>query len=458
MRILFKNADILLRKEKGYETLGKGYLGIENDKIIHISKDAPKDDYDIIKDYSGKLLMPGLVNGHGHAAMTLLRGVGSGLPLHEWLENAIFPIEAKLTPNDVYVGAKLACLEMIASGTTTFSDMYDFPYSVALAVAESGIKANCCRTGLCAPFLPISSPRLKETISVAETLSGKIEVDEEMKRELGTDIFPSILRSAIEKDRIRGDLSYHSEYLTTEEFVQGISKANEKLNLTIQMHASETEKEVNECKERHDGLSPIEYFNKNRAFDNGNAYLAHCVHVSDNDLDIMYRTKTSLITNPSSNMKLASGFAPIRKALDKGINVGLGTDGCASNNNLDMFEEMHVLSLIQAGISKDPTCLSTSEIIDMATIGSAKAMHRYDIGKIEVGYKADIIALDLNKSHLIPNLDSASLIVYSAHGSDVAMTMADGNILYENGKFLSLNEKEIYKEANEIIERLYKKG
>ncbi len=456
MKTLFTNANILIRTNKGYETIKNGYLGIKDDKIAYISNKAPNEDYDVIKDYSNKLLMPGLVNGHGHAAMTILRGVGSGLPLQEWLENAIFPVEAKLTPNDVYVGTKLACLEMIKSGTTTFSDMYDFPYSVALAVAESGTKTNCCRTGLCAPFLPIDSPRLKETISVAETLSGNIKVDDEMKRELNVDQFPEVLKEAIKNDRVRGDLSFHSEYLTTEEFVKGISKANEKLNLTIQMHASETEKEVKECKERHSGLSPIEYFYENGVFDNGNAYLAHCVHASETDLDIMAKTDTSLISNPSSNMKLASGFAPIRKALDKGINVGLGTDGCASNNNLDMFEEMHILALIQAGINKDPTNLSAAEIIDMATVGSAKAMHRYDIGKLEVGYKADVIALDLNSPHLIPNLDSASLIVYSSHGSDVCMTMVDGKILYENGKFTSLNEKEIYRQVEEIVERLYK--
>ncbi len=455
MRILFKNADILIRGENGYETLKNAYLGIENDKIVYVSLKAPEDSYEVIKDYSNKLLMPGLVNGHGHAAMTILRGVGSGLPLQEWLNDAIFPIEAKLTPNDVYVGTKLACLEMIASGTTTFSDMYDFPYSVALAVAESGIKTNCCRTGLCTDFLPISSPRFKETVSVAATLSGDVKVDEECERELKTKEFPKVLEAAIKDGRVRGDLSYHSEYLTTEEFVKGLSDENKKLNVCIQMHASETEKEVNACKERHNGLTPIEYFEKNGVFDNGNAYLAHCVHATENDLDIMAKTHTSLISNPSSNMKLASGFAPIRKALDKGVNVGLGTDGCASNNNLDMFEEMHILALIQSGINKDPTNLSASEIIDMATVGSAKAMHRYDIGKIEVGYKADIIALDLNKPHLIPNLDSASLIVYSAHGSDVSMTMVDGKILYEDGKFLSLDKEQIVKETEEIVKRLY---
>lgn len=455
MKILFTHADILVRNESGYVTLRDAYLGVTNDKISYVSEVPPNDSYDVIKDYSHKLLMPGLVNGHGHAAMTILRGVGCGLPLQRWLEEAIFPIEAKLTPNDVYVGTKLACLEMISSGTTTFSDMYDFPYSVALAVAESGIKTNCCRTGLCIPPLPFESPRFKETVSVAKRLNGDLKVDEELARELETKEFPSILEKAIKEDRVRGDLSYHSEYLTTEQFVSELSKVNKGLNFTIQMHASETEKEVRECKERHNGSTPIEYFEKNGVFDNGNAYLAHCVHATDNDLDIMSRTHTSLISNPSSNMKLASGFAPLRKALDKGVNVGLGTDGCASNNNLDMFEEMHVLALTQSGYFKDPTILSSSEILDMATIGSAKAMHRYDIGKIEVGYKADIIALDLNKPHLIPNLDTTALIVYSAHGSDVVMTMVDGKILYEDGKFLSLNKDQIVSEVNAIVKRLY---
>lgn len=456
MKTLFSNVEILIRNDKGYETLHNAFLGVENDKICYISSRKPNDKYDVIKDYKNHLLIPGLINSHGHAAMTILRGLGSGRTLQDWLFNVIFPTEDKLVPNDVYYGVKLACLEMIASGTTTFTDMYDFPYAGALACAESGLRGHFTRTGLCTDALPFESPRFHECIEVAKFLNGELIPNEEMIRELNTNSVPQFIIDAVNDDRIRGDLCFHAEFTTTDEFIRAMSDANKKLNFSVQIHISETRKENEDCiKKRY--KTPLKHFYDCGALDGGKTYCAHCVHATDDDLDIMKKTNTSLITNPSSNMKLASGFAPIRKALDKGVNVGIGTDGCASNNNLDLFEEMHMLAMIQAGYNSDPTILSTTEIFDMATINGAKALHRNNIGKLEVGYKADIVAIDLNKPHLQPNLDTLALLIYSAHGSDVSLTMVDGKILYENGKFFTLECDNIIREVNIIKSRLFEK-
>lgn len=453
--ILFKNVEILVRGKNNYETIHSGFLGVKDDKICYISNKKPIESYDVEKDYSGKLLIPGLVNAHGHAAMTLLRGVGSGLKLQDWLFGTIFPIEAKMAPSDIKVGARLAALEMIASGTTCCSEMYDFPYNAAVAFAEAGIRANLTRTGLCNnPKCDITTwPRFIEMNNFADVLSGKDVFDSEIEVQLGTKKIPQILGDSIKKDLIRGDLSIHAEYTTTPNFVDGLAKVNKNKKYAIQVHVSETKKETDECVLKY-GKTPVQYYESHGLLDGGHCYFAHCCHVNDADLDVMAKTGTSLVTNPSSNMKLASGFAPIRKALDKGVNVAIGTDGCASNNNLDMFEEMHVLALIQSGYSKDPSVLQPFEIFDMATIGGAKAMHRNDIGKLEVGFKADIVAIDLDKPHLIPNNDTLSLLIYSAHGSDVYMTMVDGKILFENNKFTTLNYEKLKKEVNETVKRL----
>ena len=454
--ILFKNVDILVRLKKAtFKTIYDGFLGISDNRIVYIGQKKPKEKFDIEKNYKGKLLIPGLINAHGHAPMTLLRGVGSGKKLQDWLFNTIFPIEAKMIPSDIGVGADLASLEMIASGTTCVSEMYDFPYNSAVSFAKAGIRANLTRTGLCDDLnCDISSwPRFIQMTDFANVLAGKDVDDPEIEKQLGDKKIPQILAQSIKKDLIRGDLSVHAIYTTTPNFVKGVANINKDNKYTIQVHVSETKKEVDDSLNEYK-MTPIEYYHFHGLLDGGYCYFAHCVHATDHDLDIMAKTNTSLVTNPTSNMKLASGFAPIRKALDKGVNVAIGTDGCASNNNLDMFEEMHVLALIQSGISNDPTVLKPDEIFEMATVGGARAMHREEIGELKVGYKADIVAIDLDKPHLIPNNDTVSLLVYSAHGSDVCMTMVDGKILYEDGKFKTLDYDLIKKEVDQVVKKL----
>ena len=372
-------------------TVGYGDIEIEGDSIVnlHLSP-SPRDGA------SSRLVMPGLVNCHGHTAMTLVRGLGSGLPLQRWLEEAIFPVEAKMKPEDVYAGNVWGIREMLAGGTTCVADMYDFPQEMERALSEAGMKGFVNRVGL--NFVP---GRLEDCISF----------------------------TAGRPDR---HFCIHSEYLTDEAFCRGIAEANKKLKRPLHVHVSETEKEHRECIERH-GKTPIAYLAATGILDHG-GYAAHCVWCTDDDFRIMAEKGVSLIHNPTSNMKLGSGFARIARAMELGVNVALGTDGCASNDNLDIFEEMHLASLIHKGLAKDPTVLSAWDVIDMATVNGAKALGMTDAGEIAVGKKADLCVIDLDKPHLTPCLDIPNLIVNSMHASDVVETYVDGKCVYGRGR------------------------
>ena len=339
--------------------------------------------------------------------MTLVRGLGSGLPLQRWLEEAIFPVEAKMTPEDVYAGNVWGIMEMLAGGTTCVADMYDFPQEMVKALGEAGMKGRVCRVGL--NFVP-----------------GRLEECVKFTREANRDL------AAAEQNRVWADLCIHSEYLTDEAFCRELAEANKELKRPLHFHVSETEKEHRECIGRH-GKTPIAYLASTGILDHG-GYAAHCVWCTDDDFRIMADKGVSLIHNPTSNMKLGSGFARVRRAMELGVNVALGTDGCASNDNLDMFEEMHIASLIHKGLAKDPTALSAWDVIDMATKNGAKALGMPDTGEIAVGKKADLCVVDLDKPHLTPCLDIPNLIVNSMHASDVVMTVVDGRVVYEKSK------------------------
>ena len=347
-----------------------------------------------------RVVLPGLVNCHGHTTMTLLRGLGSGLPLQRWLEEAIFPVEAKMKPGDIYAGAKWGAMEMLAGGTTTVADMYDFPEEGERAFADAGMRAHTCRVGL--SFVP---GRLEDCIKYTAA---------------GSSDLPSV---------ITRDLSIHSEYLTDENFCRALAEANLILKRPLHFHCSETEKEHAECLQRH-GKTPIQYLADTGLLDHG-GYAAHCVYCTDDDFKVMAEKGVSLVHNPSSNMKLGSGFARILRARELGVNVALGTDGCASNDNLDMFEEMHLASLIHKGQSRDPGALSAWDVIEMATVNGAKALGRGDIGSLEVGKAADFALVELSGYHLNPVLDLANLIVHSMHASDVAETYVGGRKVYD---------------------------
>ena len=434
MRTLLTNADILLRKEEGgYETLRGAYLGINDSTIDHIGTARPAAAYDCEKNMTGKLLAPGLINCHSHIAMTLMRGIGSGLPLQDWLFKAIFPIEDRLVREDIAAASRFALLEMIAGGTTSFSDMYFFPEETVWAAQEAGIKANLNRCVQCFD----ENQRVEQNTQIPESLA----------------LFEKYHGAA--DGRIRIDFSVHAEYTCKSHIVKAYSELCREKGGRMHIHLSETACEQRECIERY-GKTPAEWFESLGTFDSPTA-AAHCVAVTESDMDILKAHGVSVIHNPTSNLKLGSGFAPLRRMLDKGINVTLGTDGTASNNNLNMFEEMHLAEIMHDGYHNDPTLISTSEVLDMATVNGAKLQGRGDTGVLAVGKKADIIALDLSKPHLYPNFDTAALLTCSAQAGDVCMTMVDGNILYENGEFKTLDAQKVRADMERAVERLYRK-
>ena len=374
--------------------VGFGTIETEGDAISSVSLREPGK--------SDRLVLPGLVNCHCHAPMTLLRGVGGGLPLKRWLEEAIFPLEAKLTDEDVHAGALWGAMEMLAGGTTIVADMYEWNYQHAFL--EAGMRARVTTVG-----------RLGAPGRLAECIERTRSWNERMRGEARGDVYM--------------DICVHSEYLTDEHFCRELAAANRELGRRLHVHVSETRREHEECVARH-GKTPIAYLADTGLLDRG-GYAAHCVWCTDDDFRIMAERDVSLVHNPTSNMKLGSGFARIVRAMELGVNVALGTDGTASNDNLDMFEEMHLASLIHKGIANDPTVLSPWDVVEMATKNGAKALGRGDIGEIAVGRKADFCIVDLDRPHLLPAHDLANLVVHSMHSGDVVQTVVGGRTVYD---------------------------
>ena len=431
MKILFKNADILV-KEDIFKVISNAYLAVEGDKISYVGTEKPMGEFDEIKDMSGKILMPGLINCHNHCPMVLLRGIGSDLPLQQWLFDTVFPIEDKLTAEEIEAGSELALLEMISGGTVSFSDMYFEPETTIRAVAESGMKANITR--------PVQSFDQNETPEQSYRMKEAIELYNRYNNTFD--------------GRVLIDFCIHAEYTCTETIARAfIEKVNER-NGNLHIHLSETKKEHEECIQRY-GKTPAEWFDSLGGFDSS-AFAAHCVWLSESDMELFRRKGVSVVHNPTSNMKLASGFAPIQRMLDMGINVALGTDGASSNNNLDMFEEMHIASIIHNGYILDATVMNADTVLNMATANGARVQRRENCGELKVGNKADIIAVSLDSPHMVPALDKKALLTYSAQSSDVTMTMVDGKVLYENGEYKTLDKEKIYFDINRAVEKLYK--
>ena len=422
MKILFKNCKILLLENGTYGTLNNAYLGINGDVISYIGIEMPDETYDVVKDYSGKLIMPGLYNCHTHSPMVLFRGAGSDKPLHTWLFDYIFPLEAKLTAAQIKAASELAMMEMIASGTVSFTDMYFFPEVTAQVVKDCGIKANLAKH---IQFADQNSNAIKESLEFINSYNGEAN------------------------GRILADYSIHSLYTcdrnTAREYTALCNEAGGRMHI----HLSETDEEYNNCF-KENRLTPTQWFAGIGAL-NEKTTAAHCVILSKKDIDILVQNKVNVVHCPTSNLKLGSGFAPIPELIEEGASVTLGTDGAASNNNLNLFEEMHLAAIIHNGRLKDTTVMDTDTVIKMATVNGAKAQGRDNCGEIKPGYKADCIAIDLEKAHLTTGADSKTLITYSAQGSDVFMTMVDGKILYEAGDYLSIDKDKVLYTVNQLL-------
>lgn len=371
--------------------------------------------------------IPGLVNTHCHAAMVLLRGYGDDLALQEWLYEKVFPAEANLIADDVYWGTLLASAEMIRSGCTAFADMYFFMDSAAQAVADIGIRAALARSvaGVTDP----DGAKLKESLDFAKRWNG------------------------VADGRIRALLSPHSLYTCSPEYVStliGMAKDN---GLGIHTHLAETRREE-EYAQRHYGMSTAEKMNQIGLFDL-RTMAAHCIWLNDEQIDILAEKKVSVAHTPGSNTKLASGIAKVTKMREKGIVVGIGTDGASSNNNLDLMEEMRLASLLAKVSTLKPTALKASETLRMATADSARCIPgEADYGSIEAGKKADLVFIDTRASHMCPEHNLLSNIVYSASSSDVDTVFIDGRMVMSDRKILTIDEEEAKRQCETRAARL----
>jgi 5-methylthioadenosine/S-adenosylhomocysteine deaminase len=406
-----------------------GDILVKGDKIEKICEHPHKIDpgeAETVIDGSNLLVMPGLVNTHGHAAMTLFRSYADDLPLQEWLEDKIWPIEEHLTADDVYWGSMLAICEMLKGGTTTFKDMYFFMDKVAEAAAESGIRA----------FLSRGMVGFGDSAA-----TGLREAEEFIRNWHGA-----------EGGRINVTLGPHAPYTCPPPYLEKVIALAAKSGRPLQIHLSETKREVEESIDQH-GASPIELVNRLGLFDH-KVTAAHCVHVSDRDIEILAEKQVGVAHNPGSNLKLGSGVAPVAKMLEKGIKVGIGTDGASSNNNLDMFEELRLTSLLAKGMAMDPTLINAKTALRMATLTGAEALFLEGCGCLKEGWKADLIGLRLDVPHLTPMHDPTAQIVYAASASDVDLVLVDGRLLLEKGELKTIDEAKVRAEAARCAARL----
>ena len=421
MKILFENVML-----PGAADTAPHFVSVEGGRIASVGTVRPRGGYDRTVDGRGRLLIPGLVNAHCHAAMTIFRGYGEDLPLDRWLGERIFPAEDRLHDRAVYLGTKLAIAEMLAAGVTSFSDMYFFCDATARAVAESGIKANLSRSVVSfddgADYR--TDPRVAEGLALFRDWNGA------------------------EDGRILVDLSLHAEYTNKAAAVRVVAEEAARLGTRVQIHLSETEKEHRECLSRH-GVTPTGFFLQNGLFEVP-VVAAHCVYLTAEDRAILASHGATAVHNPISNLKLGSGVMPLADTLAAGVNVALGTDGAASNNRLDLLREMQTALLLAKGTTGRPDCLTAVEAIPLATENGARAQGRSDTGRIAVGARADLALLDLRGAHNLPVVTPAGALAYSAAAADVCLTMADGRILYENGEFYALDVEKLKAEFAEM--------
>ncbi len=406
---------------------------VEDGKYLSITKGMPDPEGREVIDGRGKFMMPAFYNTHCHVPMTLLRGYGEGLPLQRWLQERIFPFEAKFSPQYKYWGAKLGALELIKSGCVSISDMYFDLVDYGRALYEAGMKANLCN-GLV-------------------TFDDNASFYKDRSYEDTLNLLQWIKDNEKENDgRIKADASVHSEYANREKALEEAFAFAADEGLILQAHLSETKSEHEECKARH-GLSPAAYFEKLGAF-RSPFVAAHCVWLDDEDIDILTSHGVYMSHNPSSNLKLGSGIAPVKKYFERGMNITIGTDGASSNNNLNMLEEVNLAALLCRGAAMDANAISAAELVKAATRGGALAQGRDDCGLIKEGFRADFILFDIDKEHLTPDYDTLANILFSAQSSDICMTVCDGEIIYKDGEALFIDEEETIAKAEESFKKV----
>ncbi len=419
--MILKNASFIVTLNPKKEVITDGAIYIEDSSIVDIGKTSEimrKYSDDEIIDCKNKLIMPGLINTHTHAATVLMRGLGEDMELMEWLEKKIWPFESKLKEKDVYHASLLACIEMIKNGITCFNDMYFFMDSVAKACLKIGIRASLSWALIDKEIIP----------STNSLENCKRFIKRWKNNEL---IIPSV--------------GPHAIYTCSEETLLKAKEIADKYNTLLHIHLSETEKEVEDCLKKH-GKRPAEYLNSIEFLDK-NVIAAHCVWLNKKEIKILSEKGVKVSHCPISNMKLAVGKAmPLPEMLKERVIVSLGTDGAASNNSLDLFETMKFAALLHKHEKMDPTVTKAYKILEMATIDGARALSLEDkIGSIEEGKKPDLIILDINKAHWKPSHDVIANLVYSCKSSDVETVIINGKIVMKEKKILTTNEEKILK-------------
>ncbi len=431
MNIRLYNAKILTM-EKDRDVFS-GEVWVRNDRIAYVAdeeelasewgQDFPRIAWDIELDCKGNLLMPGFKNAHTHSAMTFLRSYADDVPLDTWLHEKVFPLEAKLTGEDIYHLTKLAILEYLTSGITAIFEMYLTPDTIAEACMDMGMR--CVLT------------------SGLNNFSSSIQQVEE-----------EYLKWNNRKNSlITYQLGFHAEYTCSRELLYKVVKLSHKLRAPVYTHLAETEQEVEACRKRH-GMTPAVFLDTLGMFEYGGGGY-HCVHMTAQDMDVFRRRRLYVITNPASNMKLASGIAPIAEYEKRKISVAIGTDGPASNNCLDMFREMFLVTGLSKLRQKDAASLDAMRVLRMATVHGARAMRLPKADVLAKGKLADMILIDLHQPNMQPIHNIPKNLVYSGSKSNVCMTMVGGKILYRNGEYNVGEDVEvIYRKCGEIVKRI----
>lgn len=429
MDILIKDA-MIITMDEDRKVIDRGYILIRDKYIQEVSYGEYygeyTEHYENLEVINGKdyCVMPGLINAHTHAAMTMLRGYGEGLPLMRWLKEKIWPMESKFTGKHIKLGTEIACLEMLSTGTTCFNDMYFYQEEVMEVAKRYNMRAVL--------GIPIIGDNWQDQLKDGLEFHKKVKNSKD-----------SLITTM---------LAPHSPYTLSKEALKVIGEEGKKIGSGIHIHIGETEDEVNILKEQYNSTS-CQVLLESDIFQN-RVVGAHCVHLTDNDIKIIKDNKVNVVYNPQSNMKLASGVARIVDMLNEGINVCMGTDGTSSNNNLNMMEEMETGALLQKLWYNDPTKLDSKEIIKMATLNGAAALGLDKLGIIKEGFLADLIMINLNKPNLVPNYNIYSNIVFSANGNEVEYVIVNGNIVMKKGEFLNIDKEKVIYEFKNLCKNL----
>jgi 5-methylthioadenosine/S-adenosylhomocysteine deaminase len=426
MKLLVKNCRYLNR-DKGEDVFSPGSLAMDKGLFVHVGEVPETFTPDRIIDGKGMLALPGLVNSHTHVSMSLLRNMADDMELMDWLQNRIWPVEGKMGPEDIYIGALLSMIELIHSGVTAFADMYFSMDQVIRAATEAGLRINA-GVGL---------------TGTRESSREKLKAFRSFYREYHQGPEGSVMV----------DLAPHAPYTCDRGCLEAAAETAAELGCGIHIHLSETSGEVKECRKQH-GVSPIVLADRAGLFSQ-RTIAAHCVHVDDEDMELLAQKRVNVVHNPTSNLKLASGFAPLARMAEKGVPLSIGTDGPSSNNNQNMLEEIHIAAILAKAVAGNPVVLPAARILDFATRGGSAALGLAPgAGKLEKGAPADMILIKTGGAHLTPLNNPASALVYGASSSDVDTLVCRGEVLMTNGLIETIDEERVIARASEAAAAL----